>query len=218
MQRKIPPCVCSVSWFLLTQLLRPHGFCSFTSPAQVCLLPVGLGFTAVPAPISRLQRESDWPTGQYTHLLWSDQLCPKLCVARQKLSNNNPYYFAFIKPPKNNVPNWALFLKKIRINVSNTRCYLIVLLRQKGILSPNLTTFLYRNPGFFLTTLPKDFIKKISVLTLDLLQVASWSQKVVFVGIVPFSLEDFLSDSLYRQIFNTEKRIPNSLSKLSDPL
>ena len=39
----------------------------------------------------------------------------------------------------------------------------------KSILSPNLTTFLYRNPGLFFTKLLKDFLllKSLLVLTLD---------------------------------------------------
>lgn len=37
------PCVCYVSWFLLAQLLHPHGFCSLTSsPARMCLFCISL--------------------------------------------------------------------------------------------------------------------------------------------------------------------------------
>lgn len=36
------PCVCYVSWFLLAQLLHPHGFCSLTSPARKCLFCIAL--------------------------------------------------------------------------------------------------------------------------------------------------------------------------------
>lgn len=71
------PCVRPVSWFLLTQRPLPRGLCSFTSPPATvypfCLLSVGLGFHShSQAPKSQLQRESDWSTGQQTHLPWSN--------------------------------------------------------------------------------------------------------------------------------------------------
>lgn len=49
-------------------------------------------------------------------------------------------------------------LKIIKVNASNARYYLIVLIQQKSILSPNLTSFLNRNPDFFVTKLLKDLI------------------------------------------------------------
>lgn len=66
--------------------------------------------------------------------------------------------------------------------------YLIVLLQKKSILSPNLTTFLYRNPGFFLTKSLKDFrlLKSLLVLALDFFLKYLELKSDNYLDIVPF--------------------------------
>lgn len=116
------PCVCYVSWFLLAQLLHPHGFCSLTSsPARMCLFCISLLVWASTITVRHLSSNSR------ENLIGPqvNGLTVHKAVVHYKLSNNNPYYFAFMESYGKMSPNYLF--SKIKVNVSNTRYYLIVL-------------------------------------------------------------------------------------------
>lgn len=96
------PCVCYV---LLAQLLHPHGFCSLTSPARMCLFCISLLVWASTITTRHLSSNSR------ENLIGSqvNGLTVHKAVVHHKLLNYNPYYFAFMESYGKNAPKLFVF-------------------------------------------------------------------------------------------------------------